>query len=55
MIHTFGNLHQGQGRLKEAEKIYQRALKGKEKVLGPDHTWTLKTGYSLGLLYADQG
>jgi tetratricopeptide (TPR) repeat protein len=31
-----GNLYFNQGKLKEAEKMYQRALAGKEKALGPD-------------------
>ncbi|KAK3946803.1 WD40-repeat-containing domain protein [Pseudoneurospora amorphoporcata] len=34
---------------------HQRALKGKEKALGPDHTSTLDTVHSLGLLYEIQG
>jgi Tetratricopeptide repeat len=32
-----------------------RALAGKEKALGPDHTLTLSTVGNLGLLYRDQG
>jgi len=32
-----------------------RALAGKEKALGPDHTLTLNTINNLGVLYADQG
>src|SRR5204862_526740 len=35
--------------------MYQRALEGKEKALGRDHTSTLVTVNNLGLLYADQG
>jgi tetratricopeptide (TPR) repeat protein len=35
--------------------MYQRALQGKEKALGPEHTSTLGTVNNLGLLYADQG
>ena len=35
--------------------MYQRALVGKEKVLGPNHPLTLGTVNSLGLLYKDQG
>jgi hypothetical protein len=34
--------------------MYQRALQGKEKAYGPDHTSTLDTVNNLGLLYADQ-
>ena len=54
-IHGLGMLYADQGKLGEAEKMYQRALEGKEKVLGPDHTSTLGTVNNLGSLYADQG
>ncbi|KAJ5195474.1 uncharacterized protein N7498_008912 [Penicillium cinerascens] len=54
-FHGLGNLYKDQGKLKEAEEMYQRALAGKEKALGPDHTSTLNTVNNLGLLYADQG
>jgi tetratricopeptide (TPR) repeat protein len=35
--------------------MYQRALQGKEKAWGPEHTSTLDTVNNLGRLYADQG
>jgi hypothetical protein len=35
--------------------MYQRALAGWEKALGPDHTSTLDTVHNLGNLYRDQG
>ena len=54
-MHMLGILYADQGRLTEAESMYQRALKGKEKALGQDHTSTLNTVNNLGLLYADQG
>jgi tetratricopeptide (TPR) repeat protein len=41
--------------LKEAEEMYQRALAGKEKALGPEHTSTLQTVNNLGNLYKNQG
>ncbi|KAL4986796.1 hypothetical protein BDW68DRAFT_120598 [Aspergillus falconensis] len=47
-------LHE-QIQLVAAEEMYQRALAGREKQLGPDHTSTLNTVNNLGLLYADQG
>ncbi|KAJ5147913.1 hypothetical protein N7526_001265 [Penicillium atrosanguineum] len=47
--------HANYGRLKEAEEMYRRALAGKEKVLGPDHTSTLITVNNLGNLYSNQG
>jgi tetratricopeptide (TPR) repeat protein len=54
-IHNLGNLYQDQGRLAEAEQMYQRALAGFETALGPVHTSTLSTVGNLGNLYADQG
>jgi tetratricopeptide (TPR) repeat protein len=35
--------------------MYQRALQGKEKALGAEHTSTLDTVYNLGILYMNQG
>ena len=35
--------------------MYQRALQGYEKALGPDHISTLGTVNNLGLLYRSQG
>ncbi|KAJ9481399.1 hypothetical protein VN97_g12081 [Penicillium thymicola] len=54
-FHGLGDLYSDQGKLKEAEGMYQRALAGKEKALGPDHTSTLGTVNNLGTLYSDQG
>jgi len=50
-----GLLYSDQGRLAEAEAMYQRALAGKEKALGPEHTSTLNTINNLGNLYINQG
>ncbi|USP81646.1 hypothetical protein yc1106_08920 [Curvularia clavata] len=50
-----GNLYADQGKLGEAEQMYERALRGYEEVLGPSHTSTLDTVNNLGNLYADQG
>ncbi|KAF5521126.1 Kinesin light chain [Colletotrichum aenigma] len=55
MFHALGNLYSDQGRLKEAEDMYLRALQGYEKALGPEHTSALDTVNNLGNLYADQG
>ncbi|KAF4881285.1 Nephrocystin-3 [Colletotrichum fructicola] len=55
MFHALGNLYKNQGQLKEAEGMYERALQGKEKALGPDHTSTLNTVNNLGNLYKNQG
>jgi hypothetical protein len=54
-LQMLGNLCADQDKLVEAEKMYQRALQGYEKALGPDHTSTLDTVNNLGLLYADRG
>jgi tetratricopeptide (TPR) repeat protein len=54
-VHSLGDLYMGQGKLTEAEKMYLRALQGKEEALGPKHTSTLDTVNNLGILYRDQG
>jgi Tfp pilus assembly protein PilF len=54
-IHLLGDLYASQGKLVEAEQMYQRALHGKEKAWGPDHTLTLRTVNNLAVLYAGQG
>jgi hypothetical protein len=52
-ILLIGSLYADQGKLAEAEKMYIRALRGKEEALGPDHTSTLSTVNNLGSLYTD--
>jgi tetratricopeptide (TPR) repeat protein len=54
-IHNLGLLYWNQGKLDKAEEMYERALQGKEKALGRDHTSTLDTVNNLGILYKDQG
>nr|POF13599.1 nephrocystin-3 [Quercus suber] len=54
-FHNLGQLYADQGKLDQAEQMYDRALRGKERALGPDHISTLQTISSLGLLYVDQG
>lgn len=54
-IAWLGILYKNQGKLGEAEKMYQRALPGLEKTLGPEHTSTLDTVCYLGNLYSEQG
>ncbi|KAM5348926.1 hypothetical protein ACJ41O_008749 [Fusarium nematophilum] len=44
-----------QGKFQEAEEMYERALEGYEKALGPHHTSTLNTVNNLGSLYKAQG
>jgi tetratricopeptide (TPR) repeat protein len=53
-IHGLGMLYVDQGKLAEAEEMYQRALQGKEKALGPEHTSTLETVNHFGSLYRVQ-
>ncbi|KAF7503766.1 hypothetical protein GJ744_003308 [Endocarpon pusillum] len=55
ILHNLGILYSDQGKLAEAEAMYNRALQGKEEALGPKHLSTLHTVNNLGLLYADQG
>ena len=55
MSNRLGLLYSDQGKMKEAEDMYLRALTGKEKTWGPEHTSTLDTVNNLGLLYSDQG
>ncbi|CAG9952144.1 unnamed protein product [Clonostachys rosea f. rosea IK726] len=52
---NLGNLYFDQGKMQEAEEMYLRALRGKEKAWGPDHTSTLDTVNNLGSLYKVQG
>jgi len=52
---NLGLLYANQGRLKDAEMMYKRALDGYEKEWGPGHTSTLNTINNLGTLYANQG
>ena len=54
-IYNIGYLESMTGLLKEAEEMYVRALKGKEKAWGSEHTSTLNTVNNLGNLYKDQG
>jgi len=55
MVNNLGLLYVDQGKLVEAEQIYERALRGKEAVLGPKHTSTRYTVGHLGILYKNQG
>jgi tetratricopeptide (TPR) repeat protein len=53
--YNLGNLYSDQGKLAEAELMYDRALKGDEKALGPEHMSTLDIVNNLALLYRRQG
>ena len=54
-VNNLGALYSDQGRLKDAEMMYERALAGYEKAMGPEHTSTLNTVKYLGILYVNQG
>lgn len=54
-LHMMGILFSDRGNLGKAEKMYLRALEGKKKALGPNHTSTLHTVNNLGNVYKDQG
>ncbi|KAI3326617.1 P-loop containing nucleoside triphosphate hydrolase protein [Xylariaceae sp. AK1471] len=54
-FHKIGDLYADQCKLGEAEAMYLRALQGKEKAWGPEHTSTLDTVNNLGNLYKNQG
>ena len=54
-IHNLGYLYADQGKIQKAEAIYRRALEGKEKTWGPEHTSTLDKVNNLGNLYQNQG
>ncbi|KAJ5973928.1 hypothetical protein N7481_011138 [Penicillium waksmanii] len=54
-FYGLGGLYYDQGRLQEAEEMYQRALAGYEKFFSPDHTSTLDTANNIGILYYHQG
>ena len=54
-IHLLGSLYNHLGKLDEADQMYERALQGKEKAFGAEHTSTLDTINNLGILYANRG
>jgi Tfp pilus assembly protein PilF len=54
-VNNLANLYKTQGKLVEAEQMYQRALQGKKKAWGPEHTSTLDTVNNLANLYTTQG
>ena len=52
---NLGVLYRDQGKLAAAQSMYERALAGREKALGAEHTSTLNTVNNLGILYSAQG
>ncbi|KAL4786140.1 hypothetical protein BJX76DRAFT_346425 [Aspergillus varians] len=53
-IHDLGCVYLSQGKLKEAEELYQQALSIKEQLFGPDHRSTLESVNNLGLVYTNR-
>ena len=53
-VYNLGFLYFKQGKLAEAEKMYQRALKGHDEVWGSEHESTLNVVYNIGVLYFKQ-
>ena len=51
---SLGYLYTNQGKLAEAEQMYQRALQGYEKAWGLEYTSTLDTVNNLANLYKNQ-
>ena len=51
----FASYYQSSGRYDDAEKLYKRALAGREEQLGPDHPDTLRTVQNLANVYSDKG
>lgn len=55
IVSNLGALYSEQGKLKEAEKIYRRALAGFEKAFGLDYTSTLDTVSNIAILFSWKG
>ena len=51
----FASFYRDQGRYNEAEKLYERALAGREEKLEPKHLDTLRTVMNLAIVYCNQG
>jgi tetratricopeptide (TPR) repeat protein len=54
-VNNLGLLYAYQGKLVEAEQMYQRALQGKEKAWSPEYPSTLRSVNYLGTIYKSQG
>ena len=54
-LNNAANLLHQHGKLNEAQAMFVRALRGREKTLGPDHTTTLMTVNNLGIVFVKQG
>jgi tetratricopeptide (TPR) repeat protein len=54
-VELFALVYKSQGQYDKAERLYNRALEGHEKKLGPTHLDTLSTVQNLAVVYRDQG
>ncbi|KAK4890353.1 hypothetical protein LTR49_028740 [Elasticomyces elasticus] len=54
-LHSMAESFHRQGQLREAKWMYEQALAGREKALGPEHTSTLHTVNNIGNLYKNRG
>ena len=54
-VELFAMVYKSQGQYDEAERLYRRALEGREEKLGPTHPDTLRTVDGLANLYRKQG
>jgi hypothetical protein len=54
-VNSLGDLYAKHGHLENAERMFQRALTGFEKIYGPEHSSTVETVNNLRTLYEDQG
>lgn len=50
MLHESDRLYASQGRLSEAEAMFERALRGCEKALGAEHTGNTRGSTAKGIL-----
>ena len=53
-VHNLGAFYAKEGRLGDAERMFDRALAGTQKALGRGHTSTLKTVRALRNVYEGQ-
>jgi tetratricopeptide (TPR) repeat protein len=54
-VQNLAIVYRNQGRYEEAERLYRRALEGREEKLGPKHPDTLTTVEGLAGVYRSQG
>ena len=55
MMHTMGGVYRGLGLFGQAQRLVERALETRRRVLGPEHQDTLRSMNLLANLYRNQG